>query len=186
MREVDRRTQVSRRTFLRTSGAAVPAATVIGAAVIGASISADAAWAQDAKTIAPHAMATLVKAARDIFPHDHIGDVFYVRAITPWDAKAGKDEALKTMVADGVARLDQDANERHGSTYLGVAWEADRVGLLRGVEHTKFFRTLRSDLVVSLYNQPEIWPKFGYEGSSAEHGGYLARGFDDINWLPTA
>jgi len=178
MREIDRRTRFSRRGFLQTSAAA-PAAIAAGA-----SISATAAWAADAKTIAPHAMATLVRAARDIYPHDHIGDAFYVRAITPWDAKAAKDETLQAMVAEGVARLDQDAKERHASPYLGVAWEADRVALLRGIEHTKFFRTLRADLVVSLYNQPEIWPKFGYEGSSAEHGGYLARGFDDIDWLP--
>ena len=181
MRTIDRRTQVSRRVFLRNSSAALPAAVVAGA-----SISANAAWAQDAKTLSPHVMATLVRAARDIYPHDHIADSFYIRAITPWDAKAGKDAALKAMVAEGVARLDADAGEKHKSTYMAVAWESDRVALLRGVEHTKFFRTLRSDLVVSLYNQPEIWPKFGYEGSSAEHGGYLARGFDDINWLPTA
>ena len=180
MREIDRRTQVSRRLFLRASTAAVPAAVVAGA-----SISAAAAWAQDAKAIAPHAMATLVKAARDIYPHDHIADSFYVRAITPWDAKAAKDPAVKAMLADGVARLDQDAQERHGSPYADVKWEADRVALLRGIEHTKFFRTLRGDLVVSLYNQPEIWPKFGYEGSSAEYGGYLTRGFNDIDWLPT-
>ncbi|MBC7800593.1 MAG: gluconate 2-dehydrogenase subunit 3 family protein [Gemmatimonadaceae bacterium] len=180
MREIDRRTQVSRRQLLRTGTVALPAALVAGA-----SISADAAWAQNAKAIAPHAMATMVKAARDIFPHDHIADSFYIRAITPWDAKAAKDPALKDMVANGVARLDQDAQERHGSTYMAVGWEADRVALLRMTEHTKFFRTLRADLVVSLYNQPEIWPKFGYEGSSAEHGGYIARGFDDINWLPT-
>ncbi len=172
MREIDRRTGFSRRGFIRTAAAA-PAAIAAGA-----SISATAAWAADAKIIAPHAMATLVRAARDIYPHDHIGDAFYVRAITPWDAKAGKDDALRQMVADGVARLDADAGERHGSPYLNVAWEADRVALLRGIEHTKFFRTLRADLVVSLYNQPEIWPKF------AEHGGYLARGFDDIDWLP--
>ncbi len=70
--------------------------------------------------------------------------------------------------------------------YLGVNWEADRVGLLQGIEHTALFRTLRADLVVSLYNQPEIWPKFGYEGSSAEYGGYLHRGFNDLDWLPTA
>ena len=181
MREIDRRTHFSRRALLRTGAVAVPAAVVAGA-----SISADAAWAQDAKAVPPHAMATLVKVARDIYPHDHIGDVFYVKAVTPWDAKAGKDDAVKAMVTEGVARLDQDAQERFNSNYLGVAWEADRVMLLRGIEHTKFFRTLRTDLVVSLYNQPEIWPKFGYEGSSAEHGGYLARGFNDINWLPTA
>ncbi len=180
MREIDRRTQFSRRSFLRTSGAAVPVA-----AIAGASISAGAAWAQDAKAIAPHAMATLVKAARDIFPHDHISDVFYVAAVTPWDAKAGKDEAVKVLVAEGIARLDQDAQDAHKSNYLDVKWEADRVALLRGIEHTKFFSTLRSDLVVSLYNQPEIWPKFGYEGSSAEYGGYVNRGFNDIDWLPS-
>ncbi len=180
MREIDRRTQFSRRGFLKTAGAAAPVALAAGSL-----ISADAAWAQDAKALSPHVVATMVKAARDIYPHDRVGDVFYVRAVTPWDAKAGKDEAVRTMLSEGVARLDQDAQEKHKTNYLGVGWEADRVALLQGVEHTKFFRTLRADLVVSLYNQPEIWPKFGYEGSSAEYGGYLGRGFNDIDWLPT-
>jgi hypothetical protein len=67
-----------------------------------------------------------------------------------------------------------------------VPWEADRVVVLRGVEQTPFFKKVRSDLVVSLYNQEAIWPKFGYEGSSADKGGYIHRGFDDIDWLPTA
>ena len=49
-----------------------------------------------------------------------------------------------------------------------------------------FFQKVRGDLVVSLYNQKELWPKFGYEGSSAEHGGYIKRGFADIDWLPKA
>ena len=178
MREIDRRTRFSRRGFMQSTAAA-PAVLAAGSA-----ITASASWAAEATALKPGEMATLVRAARDIYPHDHIGDVFYVRAVKPWDAKAGKDEAVRAMVADGVARLDADAGERHGSPYLNVAWEADRVALLRGIEHTKFFRTLRADLVVSLYNQPEIWPKFGYEGSSAEHGGYLARGFDDIDWLP--
>ena len=178
MREVDRRTRVSRRVFLRNGAAAVPAAVVAGA-----SISANAAWAQDAKTLSPHVMATLVRAARDIYPHDQIADLFYARAVTPWDAKAGKDAEVRAMLDGGVARLDQDAKERNASDYLGVAWEADRLVLLRGIEHTAFFRAVRADLVVSLYNQPALWPKFGYEGSSAEHGGYIARGFDDIDWL---
>jgi len=180
MREVDRRTQFSRRNLLKAGATALPAA-----AIAGASITASAAWAQDAKALTPHAMATLAKAARDIYPHDHIGDVFYIKAVTPWDAKAAKDPAIRDMIADGVARLDAAAGDKHGSPYLGVGWEADRVALLRDIEQSKFFRTVRADLVVSLYNQPEIWPKFGYEGSSAEYGGYLNRGFADIDWLPT-
>ena len=180
MRLVDRRTQISRRNFLKTTGAAGPVAVLVGT-----SITADSAWAQAATTIKPAVLATMVKAARDIYPHDQIGDVFYVRAVTPWDAKAAKDPAVATMLADGVARLDADAMAKHNSTYLAMLWEADRVALLRGIEDTAFFKAMRSDLVVSLYNQPELWPKLGYEGSSAEHGGYIARGFNDIDWLPT-
>lgn len=178
MRTTDRRTRVSRRAFLRNTATAIPAA-----AMAGASISATAAWAQDAKTLSPHAMATLVKAARDIYPHDFLADLYYVRAITPWDAKAGKDADIRTMLESGVTRLDGDAQDRYGSQYVDVGWEDDRLVVLRGIERTKFFRTLRADLVVSLYNQPEVWAKFGYEGSSAEYGGYINRGFNDIDWL---
>ena len=85
-----------------------------------------------------------------------------------------------------MARLDQNARERHKVTYAEVAWEADRVALLQAIEPSDFFQKVRGDLIVSLYNQKEIWPKFGYEGSSAEHGGYINRGFADIDWLPKA
>ena len=37
--------------------------------------------------------------------------------------------------------------------------------------------------MVGLYNQKELWPIFGYEGASADKGGYIERGFDDIDWL---
>jgi hypothetical protein len=181
MREIDRSTKVRRRVLLRAGAVAVPAAVMAHAG-----ISATAAWAEDAKNIQAHTMATLAKMARDIYPHDYIADVFYIRAVTPWDAKAGKDPTVKTMVEEGVARLDATAQDKHGSPYMQVGWEADRVALLQGIEDSKFFKALRADLVVSLYNQPDIWPKLGYEGSSAEYGGYLHRGFNDIDWLPAA
>jgi len=38
-------------------------------------------------------------------------------------------------------------------------------------------------MITALYNQKDVWTKLGYEGSSAEFGGYLHRGFDDIDWL---
>ncbi len=179
MREVDK-TRFSRRGVLRAGATAVPAAAFIGSA-----ISPTAAWAETAKSITPHAMATMALVARDIYPHDHIVDAFYINAVTPWDARGTKDPAIRDMILDGISRLDKDAKDKHGVDYLGVSWEADRVKLLQGIEESKFFRTVRADLVVSLYNQPEIWPKFGYEGSSAEYGGYINRGFNDIDWLPS-
>jgi hypothetical protein len=182
MREVDRRTKYSRRFFLRGVATAVP--TVAIAASAGVSV--ENAWAEDATTLSPADMKTLVKVARDIYPHDFLGDVYYINAVKPWDGKAAKDVAVKTLLENGVRRLDQDAQDRHKLAYVDVPWEADRIVLLQGIEQTDFFKKLRSDLVVSLYNQEELWPKFGYEGSSAEHGGYIKRGFNDIDWLPKA
>ena len=180
MREVDRRGKYSRRIFLQGAASAVPVAAV--AASTGLSI--EDAWAADATTLTPATLKTLVKVARDIYPHDFLVDSYYITAIKPWDGKAAKDPAIKTMLEDGVRRLDQDAKDHHKLGYAEVPWEADRVVLLQGIEQTAFFKTIRSDLVVSLYNQEELWPKFGYEGSSAEHGGYIKRGFNDIDWLP--
>ena len=180
MREVDRRTKYSRRIFLRGAATAVP--TVAIAASVGLSI--EDAWAEESTALAPSTMKALVKVARDIYPHDFLGDVYYINAIKPWDGKAAKDPAVKTLLEEGVRRLDQDAQGRHNVAYINVPWEADRIVLLQGIEQSDFFKKIRSDLVVSLYNQQELWPKFGYEGSSAEYGGYIKRGFSDIDWLP--
>ncbi len=182
MREIDARSKHSRRTFLKSAAAAAPIAAVATSIPLGI----EDAWATEATTLQPATLKTLVKVARDIYPHDMLVDSYYITAIKPWDGKAAKDPAIKTVLEDGVKRLDQDAQDRHKCSYAQVPWEADRVVLLQGIEQTAFFKTLRSDLVVSLYNQEALWPKFGYEGSSFEQGGYLDRGFNDIDWLPKA
>jgi hypothetical protein len=182
MREVDPRSKYDRRVFLKGAATAVP--TVAIATSAGLTISD--AWADEATTLTPATMKTLVKMARDIYPHDFLADSYYIIAVKPWDGKAAKDPAIKSLISDGVIRLDQEANDRHKVAYAQVPWEADRVALLQRIEETAFFQKIRGDLVVSLYNQKELWPKFGYEGSSAEHGGYIKRGFADIDWLPKA
>jgi len=180
MREVDRRSKFDRRVFLKGAASTVP--VVAAATTTGLGI--QDAWADDAVALPPATLKTLAKVARDIYPHDMLGDSYYITAIKPWDDKAAKDPAVKSLINDGVARLDQEANDRHKVPYVQVAWENDRVVLLQRIEQTAFFQKIRGDLVVSLYNQKEVWPKFGYEGSSAEHGGYIKRGFSDIDWLP--
>ena len=182
MREVDRRSKHSRRVFLKGAATAAPVAAVASSVAV----SIEGAWADDASALSPATMKTLLKVARDIYPHDVLGDSYYITAIKPWDGKAAKDPAVKSLISDGIARLDQNARDRHKTPYAEVPWEADRVVLLREVEQSDFFQKVRGDLVVSLYNQKEVWPRFGYKGSSAEQGGYINRGFADIDWLPKA
>ena len=181
MRAVDKRLRASRRAFLQGAATAVPAA-----AIAATMFTADAAWAAEARNLEPRTLVVLAKLARDIFPHDRVPDRFYAAAVLPYDAKAGTDGELRALLQGGVERIDAEARARYGGNdYLSLNWERDRLPLLQAIEDTPFFRKLRSDLVVSFYNQEELWPKFGYEGSSAEHGGYIHRGFDDIDWLPS-
>ena len=141
------------------------------------------AWGLEATALKPETMLTMVKLARDIDPHDRLADKYYALAVKGYDAKAGKDEATKKMLEEGVAALDAAAKKAHGTSYAATGWEADRTKLLMAIETTPFFQTIRGGLVTGLYNQKEIWPQFGYEGESASKGGYIKRGFDDIAWI---
>ncbi|MCB2135512.1 MAG: Twin-arginine translocation pathway signal [Rhodobacteraceae bacterium] len=165
---------LSRRDLLRRS-VAVGAIAVTGAGFIAAP---DAAWAMEVTVITPEQMATLLQMARDIYPHDRVGDEYYAVAVKGYDAEDKKD-----MVAAGVAELDAAAQAAGHASYLAMGWEEDRVAVLQKIEDSGFFQTIRGGLVTGLYNQKAVWPIFGYEGESFSKGGYIERGFDDINWL---
>lgn len=163
------------RRALLSRAAAAGALAVAGAGFIAAP---DAAWAVEVAAISEHEMATLLQMARDIYPHDRVGDRFYAIAVKGYDS-----DEQKAMVAEGIAALDAAAKAAGFDSYLAAGWEAERVAILRGIEDTAFFQTVRGGLVTGLYNQKEIWPIFGYEGESFSKGGYIDRGFDDIDWL---
>ena len=168
----------SRRGFLQRSAVGFAAAVAITPA--GALLNASEAWALDVKGLKPETMKTLILVARDIYPHDKIPDRFYAIAMKSYDEKAASDPAMKAEIEGFVAALDAAAGS---SGYVGRGWEADRVALLKAQSENPMFETIRSGLVVSLYNQQEVWPIFGYEGESFSKGGYIERGFNDITWL---
>ena len=57
--------------------------------------------------------------------------------------------------------------------------------LLQELADTEFFTFVCGIAVVSLYDDHEVWELLGYEGASFDKGGYIDRGFDDLDWLPT-
>ncbi|WP_421699921.1 twin-arginine translocation signal domain-containing protein [Ancylobacter sp.] len=174
---IDRRGP-SRRAVLAGLGAA-GALMVSGAAVLNPR----EAWGLEVTTLKPETMRTLIVMARDVYPHDRVPDRFYAIAMKPYEADAAKDPALKALVEDGVITLDTLSKAKYGAAYADIGWEDQRVAVLREIEDSAFFQKVRGGLVVGLYNQEEVWPIFGYEGSSADKGGYIDRGFNDIAWL---
>jgi len=55
---------------------------------------------------------------------------------------------------------------------------------LKSIEGSAFFNHVRGTSVVTLYNDKEVWDILGYEGASFDKGGYINRGFNDLDWLP--
>tara|TARA_R110002020_G_scaffold87061_16_gene215038 strand:- start:905 stop:1429 length:525 start_codon:yes stop_codon:yes gene_type:complete len=165
---------MTRRQLLARSVAA-GAAFIVGPNFIAGT---DAAWAMETTALKPASMATLIQMARDIYPHDHVADEFYAIAVKGYDtAEAAPD------IEAGIAALDAAARGKGNASYLDTGWERDRVEILRGMEDSAFFQRIRGGLVTGLYNQKAVWPLFGYEGESYSKGGYIDRGFNDINWL---
>jgi hypothetical protein len=165
---------LTRRQLLSRATAA-GASFVVGAGFLAAP---NGAWAMETVALKPETMATLVQMARDIYPHDQVSDEYYVVAVKGYDTV----EAAEGIEA-GIAALDAAAQGKGYANYLSVGWERDRVDILRGMEDSPFFQQIRGGLVTGLYNQKAVWPIFGYEGESFSQGGYIDRGFNDINWL---
>jgi hypothetical protein len=168
------RHKMTRRDLLARS-AAIGGAFVIGSGFVAAST---AAWAMEVEYIKPDTMAALIQMARDIYPHDHVADQFYAAAVKGYD---NADQSQ--MIEAGIAALNAAAAGKGYAGYLAAGWERDRVDILRAQEDSPFFQTIRGGLVTGLYNQKALWPLFGYEGESYSKGGYIDRGFNDIDWI---
>jgi hypothetical protein len=107
----------------------------------------------------------IVRAARAMYPHDALPDDVYRRVADKLaESAAGDAEAAKT-IEDGVAALG-DGDD------------------LSKIEGSPFFELVRSTAVVEVYCDQRTWDLLGYEGPSFDKGGYLERGFNDLDWLP--
>jgi hypothetical protein len=120
----------------------------------------------------------LISIFRTIFPHDALPDEFYQHVIRKLDEKVAQNADLMRVVGEGVDALNHET---------GFAWKSlpfeTKLKALERLEQTPFFQRLRSDFLVFFYSNPEIWSRFGYEGPSNDRGGYLHRGFNDIDWI---
>ncbi|MEH6649895.1 MAG: gluconate 2-dehydrogenase subunit 3 family protein [Motiliproteus sp.] len=170
----------SRRNFL-TKGSMVLAGAGVFTLGVGGALVSPSAWA--ASAVGDHASETLLAMARDIYPHDTLEDKYYTQVLLPMGESAATDKDLATLLKEGTSELDRRTNARFGKGYLKVEQETDRVEILREMESSAFFQKIKGALMMGIYNNPELWPRFGFGGSSWEQGGYIDRGFDKNDWI---
>lgn len=169
---------VSRRGFLKATGLTATAALAL--AMSGVSVAAGT-WSMKLTALDENTGRVLSKLCRTLYPHDRLADMYYDACVEGLDAQAAKDPALAALLKSGTADLDKAA----GSSFLEVD-PARQLELVKNIEGSPLFNKVRGHMVVALYDNKEIWSKFGYQGSSFEIGGYLENGFNDIGWLPKA
>ncbi|WP_424463699.1 hypothetical protein [Pseudoclavibacter helvolus] len=126
-----------------------------------------------------HARDLLVRVIRVAFPHPSFPASPYERTANIILEEAKSSTWLRVTLTQGLLTLDSLS----AGDFTGLD-EEQATAVLRSIEHTDFFGFIRRTTVLNLYDDPEVWKAVGYEGSSFELGGYVHRGFDDLDWVP--
>ena len=166
--------QTTRRRFL------VAALTFSGVASGSLGISllrTSAAWA--ASTEDSEDLAAMGRFAQLLFPHEGLPDNVYGEVIAEVLATTAADPATQGILSTAEQTLDA-AQDR---SWLELD-AAGQLAVMQKLEGEAFFAGIREMVRFQLYYHPQFWKHIDYPGSSKEHGGYLHRGFDDIDWLP--
>jgi hypothetical protein len=120
-----------------------------------------------------HQAASISRLAWLMFPIKGVAEARYQQAALLLNVRPD-------VVIEGVAALDELA----GGRFLDLA-EDQQVALMKEMQTSDFFITSLDAARIAVLNDKQTWALIGYEGSSLEFGGYIDRGLNDIDWLPT-
>ncbi len=135
--------------------------------------------AQEATTDAEGEYEVLVRMLQLLFPHADIDITVYPDMAQHVVDVAARDEKSRSMLGTGLRKLDSDA----GGKWLQLS-EQEQTAALEMINDTPAFEFVRVNALEYLYRDPRGWKVVGYEGSALQYGGYVNRGFNDIDWLP--
>jgi len=167
--------QLTRRTFIKAMGATGVTVYVLWSspAWLGPRI----ALAANLSTLNATQAKEMLAMARQLFPHDKLGDEYYWVVVESIDKEMAGSPVLAARIHYCLAQLNQAA----GGDFAG-ANANQQIAAMKKVESTPFFSDMLNKTQFYFYNNKAVWPKFGYEGSAWEKGGYINRGFNDVTW----
>jgi hypothetical protein len=167
--------QTTRRRFLV---AAITFSTVAATAPTSLWLGHSAAWAQSTDPT-DDLTDVLAHLARLLFPHDGLPDEIYADVMGGVLAATAEDPAMTEVLHSAEAALDAASDQ----SWMKLDAPA-QVEAMKLVQGEAFFAAILDTVRGHFYYNPEVWKFLDYPGSSKEYGGYINRGFDDIDWLP--
>jgi len=170
--------QLTRRTFMKAAGATGIAVYVLWSGPgIDSWLGPRIALAANLTALDANQGKEMLAMTRQLFPHDQLGDEYYWVVVESIDKEMAGSAELAAEIRAGLAQLNQAA----GGNFAAAGPE-QQIAAMTKLEGTPFFSSMLGKTQFYLYNNKAVWPKFGYEGSSWERGGYINRGFNDVTW----
>lgn len=177
------RTILNRRQFFALSAQAASKSFIVlsAPAILAACDRADTARLQgsEMQTLAATEATEFAAIAARIMPSDetpgaHEAGVIYFMDTVLAD---GRDEEL-TLLRQGLGELQVTVQSRHGTNRFSDLDDAQQDSLLREIETSPFFGTLRFLTIAGMFSLPEY-------GGNRDRIGYQVIGFDDQHaWVP--
>ena len=133
----------------------------------------------NAMEFSDEAKRVLVKILTTAFPHKNFPPGPYERMADQLITMADESPWFRMKLIQGVETIDASADRK----FSELSYE-DAVAALKKVERTEFFSFIRRMTILTMYEDEEVWSSVGYEGPSFDKGGYIDRGFNDLDWLP--
>ncbi len=133
-----------------------------------------------AAEIADDEKEALLQMVNGLYPLDGLSDAVYERVARAIADDIASSPEKTELVEQGLAELETSASDGN----WGQLDQEQRETILETLQSGEFFGYVKNQVIHLLYSDPEVWKLIGYGGSSIEHGGYINRGFDDIDWLP--
>ncbi len=116
-----------------------------------------------------------------IVPHKGLEEVHRETA-AQIDELVGKSPNLQKLYLDGIKELDEVARKMSGGRRFVELSDWWKVEALKAVEAKPFFKNVYGNTIAFFYGNPKVWKQVGYPGPSHREGGYLAKGFDKLEW----
>jgi len=124
----------------------------------------------------PNEQLLLVRMLRVMFPHKNFSDGPYEEAAEAVINSANSTPGQALVLYNGLRELENSS--------FSTLDPVTATSYLKRIEKSPFFAVVQSSGLVALYNNHEVWKILGYEGPSFDLGGYINRGFNDLDWLP--
>ena len=120
----------------------------------------------------------LSKVIYQLFPHPRLDKGVYEQVTQQVSDRVAQSAELTVMMKNAMESLSRNARENKAALP-----DREKMEQLEIIQHTPFFQFVLNEALGGIYRHPLTWELLGFEGSSLEFGGYINRGFNDIDWL---